>query len=133
MVNKIVSVDFDSTLQRRDVQDFVKGLIRNGIHVWVVTSRFDDLTTPRHLNKPNKGHNDDLWDIVDTVGIPRWKVRFTCMSDKVNYISKTNIIWHLDDDDLELELIKEENISTVGVSVNNGNWQMICENLLKNK
>jgi len=39
-----VSFDFDSTLSRKDVQDFAKKLVSEGYEVWIVTSRFDDET-----------------------------------------------------------------------------------------
>lgn len=39
MKQKKVSFDFDSTLSRKDVQNFAKEIIANGAEVWIVTTR----------------------------------------------------------------------------------------------
>lgn len=121
------SVDYDSTLSRKDVQEYVKELITRGIEVWVVTSRYDDL----HKHKYNfAANNDDLWAVIDELGIPRWKVRFCNMEDKANYLMNTNVIWHLDDDYNELMSIQNTHIPTVGIQVESGSWKSKCERLL---
>ena len=126
-MTKVVTVDYDSTLSRRDVQEYVKELINRGIEVWVVTSRYDDL----HKHKYNfVADNNDLWAIVDELGIPRWKVRFCNMDDKANYLMNTNTIWHLDDDHIELMHIRNARIKTVGIQVESGSWKSKCERLL---
>jgi hypothetical protein len=39
---KKISFDFDSTLDRKLVQDFAYSLIKRGYEVWILTSRFED-------------------------------------------------------------------------------------------
>lgn len=127
-MNKIVTFDFDSTLSRPDVQEYAKKLISQGIDVWVLTSRYDELH--KHLY-PRNPTNDDLYLVTDKLGIPRWKIRFTCMIDKAEYLYRTYVLFHLDDDEVELRLINEST-NTVGVSVEDANYQEQCNQLLKN-
>jgi restriction endonuclease Mrr len=37
-----ISFDFDSTLDREDVQEFAKELVEKGHDVWITTSRFSN-------------------------------------------------------------------------------------------
>lgn len=123
----IVTFDFDSTLSRKDVQEYCKELIDKGIDVWVVTSRYDELHKHKYPHNPT---NDDLYKVTDELGIPRWKIRFTCMRDKAEYLYGTNVLWHLDDDWVELNLINKET-ETKGISVVGGNsWKNKCNKLL---
>lgn len=126
----IVSVDFDKTLTRPDVQEYVKELLARGVDVWVVTSRYDDLHIHRY-EPENNFNNDDLWKLVDEIGIPRNRVRFTNMEWKVEYLMGTNVIWHLDDNPRELFEIKAMNLKTIGIQVEAGSWKNKCERLLK--
>jgi hypothetical protein len=61
-MNKItVTIDFDSTLSRRDVQEYAVELIGRGVDVWVLTSRYDVI----HQHKyPFNATNEDLWEII---------------------------------------------------------------------
>lgn len=124
----IVSFDFDNTLSRKDVQDYAKELISRGIEVWVITSRFDELHKHRYPHNPTL---DDLWEVVDEIGIPRWRVRFTCMESKSLYLMHTNVVWHLDDDIIELSSIKYDKCKTIGINVKGGGWKQKCERILK--
>jgi hypothetical protein len=130
MENKKVTFDFDSTASRKDVQEYIKELLSKDIDVWIVTSRYDDLHKHKYQFNAN---NDDLWKVVDEVGIPRWKVRFTNMEDKVQYLYNTNVIWHLDDDFYELTCIRNAKIPTIGIQVNSGSWKQKCNRLLNKK
>jgi len=123
---KIVSFDFDNTLSRLDVQDYAKELIDRGFDVYIVTSRYDEL----HKHKYNKNpSNDDLYLVSDKLGIPKHKIRFTCMEDKASYLSGTQVVWHLDDDHVELNLINK-NTSVRGISVNSSSYKAKCNKLL---
>jgi len=63
-----VSFDFDGTLEQKEVQDYAKQLLEEGIEVWVVTTRWDE----NHKHKyPHNATLDDLWEVVDKLGIPR--------------------------------------------------------------
>lgn len=120
----IVSFDFDSTLSRKDVQEYAKELTQRGIDVWVVTSRYDELHKHRYPHNPT---NNDLWQVIDELNIPRWKVRFTCMESKSNYLMHTKTVWHLDDDTVELYEMRYNKCQTTGISVNSGSWKQKCE------
>lgn len=88
-----ISVDFDSTLTRKEVQDFVLQMIKNGAEVFCVTSRFY-----------NNEANIELYELTDELGIHR--IIFTDGEDKVHHIpASTN--FHLDDDMHELRMIKK--------------------------
>lgn len=122
-----VSFDFDSTLDRQQVQDYAQSLLNRGIDVYVITSRYDELHKHKYTCNPT---NDDLYKVTEKLGIPRWKIRFTCMKLKSEYIDGTNLLWHLDDDWVELNHINKET-NTKGISVVGGNgWKNKCERLI---
>jgi hypothetical protein len=123
---KIVTFDFDSTLSRKDVQDYAFSLINKGIDVWVLTSRYDELHKHKYRHNPT---NEDLYKVTDKLKIPRDKIRFTCMRDKAEYLFGTNVIWHLDDDFVELNIINRET-NTIGISVLGSNYKSKCNKIL---
>jgi hypothetical protein len=53
------------------------------------------------------------------------------MVDKIEFLEGKDFLFHLDDDELELELIKESNDNCVGVCVELEDWKEICINLIK--
>lgn len=125
---KKVSFDFDGTLEFEHVQNYAKELIESGIEVWVVTTRWDE----NHKHKyPHNATLDDLWEVVDKLGIPRWRVRFTCMQWKVNYLEGTQFVWHLDDNEQEsYEAYKKGMKAPIIVDVLASNWMEKCNILL---
>ena len=125
---KKVSFDFDGTLEHTNVQEYAKELIDSGIEVWVVTTRWDE----NHKHKyPFNATLDDLWEVVDRIGIPRHQVRFTCMEWKTKYLKGTNFVWHLDDNEQEsYEAHKAEMKTPVIVDVLSGDWMEKCNMLL---
>lgn len=123
-----VSFDFDSTLDRKEVQDYVRSLIYRGVDVWVVTSRYDELHKQRFRNNPT---NEDLYKVTDELNIPRYKIRFTCMRSKHEYLNKSDILWHLDDDWTELKSIKAYT-DVIPIDVTKSNWKVVCEATLLN-
>lgn len=103
MMKKIVSFDFDGTLTREDVKAYAKKLTAfDDVEVWVITRRFDDLHAHWWVDHPT---NDDLWETVDSIGIPRHHVKFTNMHSKAEFLRDTFVLWHLDDDPHEVEEI----------------------------
>lgn len=126
-----VSFDFDGTLEFHHVQEYASELIKRGIEVWVVTTRWDE----NHKHKyPKNTTLDDLWEVVDRLGIPRHRVRFTCMEWKATYLKGTNFVWHLDDNDEEFSVAKRTEGCTVPMIDAIGNtWKQKCERLLKAK
>lgn len=124
---KKVSFDFDGTLEFDNVQKYAKELIDRGIEVWVVTTRWDE----NHKHKyPMNATLDDLWEVVDKLGIPRWHVRFTCMQWKSTYLKGTNFVWHLDDNPTEFKMAKQEEVNVPMIDVDSSDWMYKCEDLL---
>ena len=124
---KSVSFDFDSTLSRKDVQDYAAHLIKEGHDVWITTSRFDEENKHRYPLNPT---NEDMYEIADALGIPREKIVFTNRELKSGFFAE-DFVWHLDDDWIELNFINRET-DVVGISVVGGNsWKKKCNKLLK--
>lgn len=127
--HKIITFDFDQTLSKPHIQEYAKELIDEGYEVWVVTARFDELH--KHSYVDVTWNNEDLWEVVDRIGLPRWKVRFMNMRPKYEYLQGTKAIWHLDDDHEELFDIKNNKLKTIGIQVNSGSWKQKCNRLLE--
>jgi len=125
-----VSFDFDGTLEHADVQEYASELIDRGVEVWVVTTRWDE----NHKHKyPMNATLDDLWEVVDRLGIPRWRVRFTCMEWKAGYLRGTHFAWHLDDNEQEFSACKKtEGCAVPMIDVMGNGWKKKCERLLNN-
>lgn len=125
----IVTIDFDGTLSRNDVKEYAKELIDRGIDVWVLTSRYDNLH--KHLWEHNPT-NDDLYAVLDIVGIPYHKTIFLNMYNKADYLDNTFVVWHLDDDKETIDEINHHSKYTgvKGIHVNAPNWRQQCERTL---
>lgn len=137
-----VSFDFDGTLEREDVQEYAKKLIKLGIEVWVVTTRYDSnhqhkwtLKFPEEQwakvcantdGDPNFG----LWGVIEKLGIPRHHVRFTCMEWKYTYLKGTKFLWHLDDNPEEFTHAKTNGCNVPMIQVEAGSWKQKCEKLI---
>lgn len=131
---KSVSFDFDSTLDRLRVQDFATSLINRGYDLWVITSRLPDGSDPkwkiRGMWVPID--NSDLFEVTDRLGIKREQIIFTSHQLKSEVINELGVplIFHLDDDWVELNHINRET-KTVGVSCfGTSGWKQKCEKLL---
>jgi hypothetical protein len=123
-----VSFDFDHTLTHSDVQEYAAELIKAGVNVWVITARFDDLHG--HLWAPN-ANNDGLWKITDSLGIPRDRVRFCNGQPKADFLARTRVLWHLDDDIIELENLKyDQDVTATGILVKSLSWKDNCQKIL---
>lgn len=124
-----VSFDFDGTLEQKEVQDYAKQLLEEGIEVWVVTTRWDE----NHKHKyPHNATLDDLWEVVDRIGIPRHQVRFTCMEWKHKYLNGTQFVWHLDDNEEEYYKARQNGGCNVPmINVTSYYWKDKCEELLR--
>jgi hypothetical protein len=124
---KKVSFDFDGTLSRIDVQNYAKSIIDKA-ELWITTSRFEDVSRYDF----NATHAD-LYDIAERVGIPKDRIIFTNMTEKVYILDGRAFVWHLDDDRFELKLLQEGPangiICPIGISVN-GNFVPKCDRLL---
>lgn len=122
---KKVSFDFDSTLDRPQIQEYASELIEIGLEVWIVTSRMSN-----HSNDWSKDWNDDLFKVAKRVGIPEKRIKFMEMEDKYVFFKDKDFVWHLDDDAVECNLINC-NTNTFGISCWSGNaWHWKCKKLL---
>jgi hypothetical protein len=125
-----VSFDFDSTLDRTEIQRFARELIATGHEVYIITSRKDD----EHAASP--GWNDDVYLVAEELRIPKDHIVFTNMVDKFEFMlmrdDLIDIKFHLDDDPEELCLINKHT-ETVGVSCwGNNTWKQKCLRVLSN-
>jgi len=113
-MSKKVSFDFDSTLDRIDIQNYALSLFREGYDVWICTMRFDDNELRRRFGSMYP--NEDLWEVAEDTGIPRENVIFTGQGDKWPFLKKYGpFLFHIDDDGIELKLIKKHLPETVAV------------------
>lgn len=122
-----VSFDFDGTLEFENVQKYAKELLDQGHEVWIVTTRWDENHRHRYFHKPTL---DDLWTVVDQLGIPRWRVRFTCMEWKYTYLNGTQFVWHLDDNEEEFKQAKSNDCNVPMIDVTRSDWKNKCRTLL---
>jgi len=119
-----VSFDFDGTLDRKDVQEYAKTLIRSGVEVWICTARFSE---HEHYSKR---WNDDLYKVSDKIGISRSNIKFCSMSDKYLFFENKDFVFHLDDDMTEIKMINEYT-KTKGINLfGNKEWMVECQMLL---
>lgn len=129
MESKTVSFDFDATLSRPDVQEYAAELISRGFNVHVVTARYSELQKHRWTASP---HNEDLWAVIDKLGIPHRRVHFTNMQPKYELFQHTpHVLWHLDDDPVELADIKKKT-KVPAICSTGHSWKERCETLLSN-
>jgi hypothetical protein len=140
-----VSFDFDGTLEREDVQEYAKTLIKLGIEVWVVTTRYDSnhqhkyfKVYPEELWAKISGNttgdpNFGLWGVVEKLGIPRHHVRFTCMEYKHKYLDGTKFLWHLDDNPEEFSQAKANNLKVPMIQVESNTWMEKCDKIIRIK
>ncbi len=126
-----ISIDFDSTLSRKDVQDFAKELIAMGIEVWIVTSRisneqslleYTDNYTRDRIYKSNK----KLFRVADNVGIPRSNIQFMNFQLKSEFIKDKGFAFHLDDDPDELFDIIATKDPCQAINVEHFEWKQDC-------
>lgn len=119
-----ISFDFDSTLDKKYIQEYAKLLINKGYDIWIVTSRNSN------EKMDNNSYNEDLFKVADSVGIKKENIIFTCMEDKYKFFKNKDFLIHLDDDWIELNLINKYT-KTRGISVfGNINWINKCNKIL---
>jgi hypothetical protein len=123
-----VSFDFDSTLSRKDVQDYAQSLINKGFEVWIVTSRFEDCYQYPWYRGVGEHCHYDLYTVANSLNIPPERIIFTNMADKADTILERddfNPIWHLDDDYIELNIIHKKT-TTKAFSVVSSSYKKKC-------
>jgi hypothetical protein len=127
-----VSIDFDRTLSREDVQEYVASLIKEGCEVWILTSRYSNEEFPKHARDQNN-YNEDLFKVTDSLGIPRERIIFANMEFKYEFILNRegfNPVFHLDDDHIELDGIKMYT-HTIAIDVGCEDYREQCNRCLK--
>lgn len=126
-----VSFDFDSTLSRKDVQEFAKQLVNEGHEVWIVTSRFDDESAMKKNWNWIVGQNQKVFEIAEYCGIKTEHIKFTCMESKSLFLKYKGFVFHVDDDVIELMDILESRDKCFPVNVDHFEWKETCINKLK--
>ena len=126
-----VSFDFDSTLSRKDVQEYAKSLVDSGLEVWIVTSRFDDETAIQKNWHWVKEQNQKLFDVAEHCGINKDNIYFTCGEYKSLFLKDKGFIFHLDDDLDELMKILDSKDGCKAVNVEHFEWKETCQSCLK--
>jgi hypothetical protein len=124
---KKVSFDFDETLTLKSVQEYAKGLIKKGIDVHIVTTRYED---------PSKYHfpcdHKDLFKVAKEIGIKKENIHFTNFNFKWNFFKDNpNFVWHLDDNYIEQQLMFANGCKTPCIIHKYGDYfENSCDNLL---
>ena len=126
MMKRKVSIDFDSTLSRRDVQIFVSSLMKD-FEVWIVTSRPEKYVGKYKNYNPT---NDDLFEVADEIGILREHIVFTNHKDKITFLLNKNFLFHLDDDDHELIEIMRSKDGCKPVNVGLIDYEEVCKEIM---
>lgn len=150
---KVISVDFDGTLDTEVIQDLVLQLKQRGADIIITTRRFDDetlihyLSHPRNLKAAIKAQtqfkspltsNQCIYDIADRLGIPRENINFTNMILKGEYFDNKYFELrlfphvHIDDDIEEVENIhrKAPQIKTIPYYI--PDWDLYASTIFKN-
>ena len=120
-----VSFDFDSTLERKDVQEFAIRLKQMGYNIWITTTRHLDSPI---INMDMSESNNDLYKVAMSIGIPHSNIIFTNGEDKEFSVFTGNFKFHLDDCDWEIMEINKT--SNIGVHLS-ANWEEICLGLCR--
>lgn len=123
-MKKIISFDFDSTLDNPFIQDYALELRKRGFNVIICTSRFEPGYV--HEFKHIEWESNDIFQIAEILDIT--DINFTNMRDKWTVLKDKNILFHLDDDNIEVEMLQENNINAV---LFDENWKENCEKIIR--
>lgn len=109
-----IAVDFDGTLTRLDVQDFISDLMCKDIDIYALTFRYEDEHQPYD--------NADLWEVVERLGLGR-KVIFTNGNPKSEYLNMTGDFKLLLDDDYRVMSDLTHNSKVLPIQVNSPSYK----------
>ena len=116
-----VSFDFDSTLDKDSIERFAKELVDKGFEVWIVTTRLSN-----HV-APSAAWNEDLYNTAIRCGIKFNNIHFTNGADKWLFLKDKDFEFHIDDDWVELKLIRKHIKETAAISsFGNPKWKHQC-------
>jgi len=121
---KKISFDFDGTLEFKEIQDYAKELVERGFEVWIVTTRYEDVSKYSF----NISH-DDLYEAVEYTGIQKNHIHFNNMKHKHTFFKNNNFTFHLDDNPDEKRLMIQQT-DTPCIMVFGYQWREQCEKLL---
>ena len=109
-----------------DVEQFAKRLVNSDIEVWIVTSRLG------FGREPNPHWNDDVFETAEHIGIPKEQIHFCNMVNKSEFLKDKGFLFHLDDDSIELDFIREDtNVFPVLKGEINDSWLTTCNDLIR--
>ena len=114
----IITIDFDGTLDRKDVQEYVKRIIMDKHDIYILTSRYDDLHAQNYKLNPQ---NNDLYEVANWLNIPKHQIIFTNMRSKYEYLFNSIVDIHIENDELEIEEILHYT-KTNCIDVNKKDW-----------
>jgi hypothetical protein len=100
----VVSFDFDDTLTLPKYQEMAKRMIANGVEVHIVTRRQETA-------------NEEVFKLAKEIGIARSNIHFTNGKMKWEYLNRSNIKEHYDNNPKEIELINA-NTDVKGILAN---------------
>lgn len=113
-----VSFDFDATLSRSAIQIYARELVRKGFDVWIVTTRH------------REHDNSDLIEVAHWCEIKLTNIHFTNGKLKWEYLKDKDFTFHLDDDWIELNHIRDNtNVQQIS-SFGNPDWKEDCEKVI---
>ena len=124
-----VSFDFDGTLEQEGVQEYARELIIRGIDVHVTTTRYDEENIHRYAGNIN---HRDLYNVMNSLGLPLTKIKFTNMEWKHIYLAGTDFLWHLDDNIEEITRMTKSG-DYRGICLVSPDWRKYCDLLIKRK
>lgn len=124
-----MSFDFDSTLTLVIVQQLASTLIYIGHDIHIVTNRFE-----KYDHSGNAVTNREVFEIAEELGIPRENIHFCEMAQHGKaefFLNNPGFLWHLDDDDIDLEEIRTlTNVYPIWRSYRN-DWTHQCYDILR--
>jgi len=126
----LITVDFDGTLTRPDVQAFVKEAITEGHRVIIVTLRHTEKVSNYMFGENPSGWNTDVIKLGKELGCER--IFLTNGVEKHKYISPLEPAIHLDDVRSEVKQINE-NCKTLAIWINKSVWKVTANRILNNK
>ena len=129
-----VSFDFDDTLDRESIQRYAAELVKRGLEVWIVTSRYSSREYARTHSTSMESAimgNMDLLEVAYELGIPEDRIKFLGYAQKWRYLKDHDFIWHLDDDwACNREILRHTKTKAIS-AWGTPNWKGKCERILK--
>lgn len=115
-----ITVDFDGTLTRDDVQQYVEMLRSRNISATVITSRYGFT----YKDKDGLGYeqNKDLFDKIEGLGFSKDDVYFSNGGGKNRLIKLLKPVLHLENNGREIDEVMMGS-SITSVDVNKIGWQ----------